>query len=138
MYLNRGPAVEKRLVIDTERQVLRVPNARSVGVEDIRIFYTDRKNPIWDWDGDNISDIATTLMERHNGLNSEATLLDKIKQFDVRTPVVLFRPFGLNNPPPHIHHDAVDAGFPQLPQLLLQLLRLGQFIFDRDHFQLSA
>lgn len=136
-YLDGGSTLEDRQVIGTKRDILRVPVAGPIGVEDVGIFFSDRKNPFGNRNGDGVSNIAPTLMERHNCLNPEPTFFDKVEQFPVRTPIVLFRTFGLDDPPPHVDHDSVDSGLSEQLQLPLQLFLVGELVLFRYNSQLS-
>ena len=137
-YLHRSPTLKKILIINTYWEVLRIPGTRSVSVEDIRDFVSNCEHPFGKWDGNNISNIATTLVEWHDSLDFQANFHKKLKQASVSSPFILLRPFVLNESPPNIYHDAINSNFFQLLQLLLKCLRIIKNIVNINNSELQS
>lgn len=116
--LDGGTPTEERLVIHPEGEVLRVPGAAPVSVEDVRVGGGDVAHPLRYGDVDGVADVAAALVEGHDGLQLEPLLLHHLEQLSVGAPLVALGALALDDPPPDIHHDAVDVGRPELLQLL--------------------
>ncbi|TVU38715.1 hypothetical protein EJB05_12099, partial [Eragrostis curvula] len=130
--------MEERLIIHTKGEVFDVPVPSPVGVEDVRVGLTDITDPLRDRDVDDITDVAAALVARHDGLQLQPGLLHHLEQLLVGGPVVLPGALSLDQPPPDVDHDPIDAGLSQLLQLRPDLVGLLERVVDGDHIQLSS
>uniref|UniRef100_A0A0E0ECR2 Uncharacterized protein n=1 Tax=Oryza meridionalis TaxID=40149 RepID=A0A0E0ECR2_9ORYZ len=129
-------SMEERLVIHSKGEVLNVPRPATVGVEDVGVIRTNVPHPLRDRDVDDVADVATALVERHDGLQLQPGLLHQPEQLLVGLPVVGPGALPLHQPPPHVHHDAIDAGLRQLLQLCPGLVDLLELVVHSHHIQL--
>ncbi|BAH93972.1 Os07g0543300 [Oryza sativa Japonica Group] len=128
--------MEERLVIHSKGEVLDVPRPTTVGVEDVGVARADIPHPLRDRDVDDVADVTTALVERHDGLQLQPGLLHQPEQLLVGLPVVGPGALPLHQPPPHVHHDAIDAGLRQLLQLCPGLIDLLELVVHSHHIQL--
>ncbi|KAF4362557.1 hypothetical protein F8388_011384 [Cannabis sativa] len=56
-----------------------------------------------------VSNIASTLMKRHNNLKLQTKLLSHLNKLSISFPIVLKRSFFLNQTPPSINHDSFNS-----------------------------
>uniref|UniRef100_A0A0E0ECQ6 Uncharacterized protein n=2 Tax=Oryza meridionalis TaxID=40149 RepID=A0A0E0ECQ6_9ORYZ len=139
VYLDGSSAMEQRPVVHADGEVLVVPRAAGARVVHVGVGVADVADPARQRDGDGVADVAAAGVERHDGLHLEAFLLRHAEQLPVRAPLVPRRPGGLDDAPPHVRHDAVDAGLPpQPPQPRPQPRRVLQLVLRGDHAQLHA
>lgn len=82
------------------------------------------QDPLGYCDEAGVAHIATTLMEAHDSLERKLEFRHHINQFLVGCPVVDAWALALDNSPPHVYHDAFDAGALELDQLRAQRLWL--------------
>uniref|UniRef100_J3MLS1 Uncharacterized protein n=1 Tax=Oryza brachyantha TaxID=4533 RepID=J3MLS1_ORYBR len=136
LNLDGGSPMEERLVVHPKGEVLDVPRPAAVGVEDVRVALADVAHPPRDRDVDDVADVAAALVERHDGLQLQPGVPHRPEQLPVGVPVVRPGCLPLHQPPPHVHHDAVDAGLPQLPQLRPDLVALLELVVDAHRVQL--
>uniref|UniRef100_A0A0E0Q9I5 Uncharacterized protein n=1 Tax=Oryza rufipogon TaxID=4529 RepID=A0A0E0Q9I5_ORYRU len=79
--------MEERLVIHSKGEVLDVPRPTTVGVEDVGVARADIPHPLRDRDVDDVADVTTALVERHDGLQLQPGLLHQPEQLLVGLPV---------------------------------------------------
>uniref|UniRef100_A0A0E0I1Z4 Uncharacterized protein n=1 Tax=Oryza nivara TaxID=4536 RepID=A0A0E0I1Z4_ORYNI len=80
-------SMEERLVIHSKGEVLDVPRPTTVGVEDVGVARADIPHPLRDRDVDDVADVTTALVERHDGLQLQPGLLHQPEQLLVGLPV---------------------------------------------------
>lgn len=78
-HLHSSSSIKERLVIRTDCETFSVPVAISICVEYIKVFFSDANYPLRNWDVYLISDIPTTLVERHYGLYLQIASLNNLK-----------------------------------------------------------
>nr|GLL40481.1 Os07g0543300 [Ipomoea trifida] len=106
---NRSATLKEGLVINTEGKVLGVSSPGLVGVKDVGVFVPDGEHPRREGNVNIVPDVASALVERHDGLDFETTFLHNLEEFYVSRPIILLRPLGFNDPPPDIHHDPITT-----------------------------
>ena len=111
--LERSPPEQARHLVAAERDVLRVPVAPGVCVENVWIKLCRVVHPRRQRDRARVPHVPSRRVEAHNGLHLEPLGQDLLEERPIGREIVLLRPQVLCDTPPHVHHDPLHPRRPQ-------------------------